>query len=68
VYIHNNPVYHGLARSAEEWEFSSYWEILNRSSNMVRPQSAMQWIENKEKFLQLHKLEPEDFGRKTKTA
>lgn len=68
VYIHKNPVHHGLIQTLEEWEFSSYWEIVNQSSNIVRPESAMAYMGTRKDFEELHKIEPGEWGRKSKLA
>ncbi len=34
-YIHNNPVYSGLVKEAEYWEYSSYIEYLNPGINSL---------------------------------
>ena len=68
IYIHNNAVYHGLAKNTEDWEYSSFQEILAGYSQLVDINKALEIFENKEIFLNEHALMPEDYGRKSKMA
>lgn len=66
VYIHKNPVYHGLAPALEDWEFSSYWEVLTQSPCVVRPETVLGLVGPVHTFNLLHEIQSGDFGRKSK--
>lgn len=68
LYIHKNPVYHGMAPALEEWEFSSYWEVLTQTPCVVRPETILDMVGPPHTFNLLHEIQSGDFGRKSKSG
>jgi putative transposase len=64
IYIHKNPVYHGLVHQPEDWGFSSFHEILEKKDKHVVSQNVLQLFGSLENFLNCHKATPDEFGRK----
>jgi putative transposase len=64
LYIHKNPVYHGLVHQVEEWEFTSYHEILEQRDSVVLSQNIIELFSSMEHFLECHKATNDEFGRK----
>lgn len=64
LYIHKNPVYHGMVHQPEEWQFSSFHEIRNREDRLVRSGLVLDIFGHKDQFLQEHVALPGDYGRK----
>ncbi len=61
-YIHFNPVEAGLCIELDEWEFSSYGDILSGETTQLKREKVLEWFEGKEDFIQYHKREPEIDG------
>lgn len=64
LYIHKNPVYHGMVHQPQEWQFSSYHEIVNEENKLVNSDLIINLFGSKESFLKEHIALLEDFGRK----
>lgn len=64
LYIHNNPVYHGMVHQPEEWQFSSFHEIVNETDELVNGRSIQELFGSKDNFLNEHVASIDDFGRK----
>jgi REP element-mobilizing transposase RayT len=56
VYIHNNPVNAGLCNDPANWKYSSYNEILENDSNIIKPKTTMELFSGFENFLDMHLL------------
>ena len=64
LYIHKNPVYHGLVHQVDDWEFTSYHEILEQRDHVVVSQNIIDLFGSMENFLECHKSTSDEFGRK----
>ena len=64
LYIHKNPIYHGMVHQPEEWQFSSYHEIVNEENKLVKSDLILNIFGSKESFLKEHIGLFEEFGRK----
>ena len=64
LYIHKNPVYHGLVHQVEEWEFTSYHEILDQRNNVVVSQDVIKLFGSMQNFLECHLSTNDEFWRK----
>lgn len=56
VYIHNNPVNAGLCNDPANWKYSSYNEILENDSNIIKPKTTMELFSGYDNFLDMHLL------------
>jgi len=54
LYIHFNPINHGLTKYLEDWEFSSYSEILHPEPGNISCNKVLDWFGNKDTFELLH--------------
>ncbi|PBQ31140.1 hypothetical protein CNR22_04960 [Sphingobacteriaceae bacterium] len=54
VYIHSNPVNHGLAKGISEWQYSSYKSILLDSNNDLNRKEVISWFEDATNFSIVH--------------
>jgi REP element-mobilizing transposase RayT len=64
LYIHKNPVYHGMVHQPEEWQFSSFHEIRDQEDRLVRSEVVLDVFGHKDQFLQEHVALPGEYGRK----
>lgn len=55
VYIHNNPVYHGLCKDATEYKWSSFNSYLSDQPSRLYSEKVKEWFSDNENFLQIHK-------------
>ena len=53
-YIHANPVKSGFTKSLEDWQYSSYNEILCNKSKLVQSQEVLDWFGGEEGFIDFH--------------
>ena len=59
VYIHRNPVKHGLVNDLKDWEHSSYKRILERYPKNSQVQEVIAWFGNCDIFKYCHLIEPD---------
>ena len=57
VYIHRNPVKHGLVDDLNDWEFSSYKSILERQPGNTQVKEVIDWFGNCDIFKYCHLIE-----------
>jgi putative transposase len=56
LYIHNNPVHHGFLAKPEDYEWSSYSEILSNSPAFVMRETVVDLFDDIHNFKAVHKL------------
>jgi hypothetical protein len=54
LYIHFNPINHGMTKSVDDWEFSSYSEIMYPEPGNFSCGNVLDWFGNKENFKKMH--------------
>ena len=54
IYTHRNPVHHGFCRHFNEWQHSSYNEIIDEHSDIVEVEKLLRMFDNKNYFIDLH--------------
>lgn len=64
LYIHKNPVFHGFVRQPEDWEFSSFHEIIMGNNRLVNSQKVIDLFGDRDTFLAEHFASASEFGRK----
>jgi len=57
LYIHRNPIHHGIKKKPEDWEFSSFSDILNNKPAFENIFDTVDWFENRDNFFYCHKQE-----------
>ena len=53
-YIHYNPVEANLCQHPQEWEYSSYRQIVERKNNMVECSEVIDWFGDMDNFIYCH--------------
>ena len=68
-YIHFNPVKSRLVNNPSEWEYSSYYAIINpeafvnlRDKNFISGDKVIDWFGEKENFIYCHVFPPKETG------
>jgi REP element-mobilizing transposase RayT len=54
IYIHLNPVKHGLSRDPSEWKFSSYRSYLSKSQIKLNRELVIKWFGGINGFITAH--------------
>jgi len=54
LYIHFNPINHGITNCLEDWEFSSYSEILYPEPGNISCAKVLDWFGNTKNFKKMH--------------
>jgi len=61
LYVHSNPVHHGLVPSINNWSYSSYNDTLTDSPTFLMRDYIINWFNGKSQFIQFH---DQHIGRK----
>lgn len=56
VYTHRNPIHHGFCKEYNEWDFSSYNEIVEGNDNPVEMIKLMKMTGGIKLFMDIHRL------------
>jgi len=54
MYTHRNPIHHGFRTNFDDWEFSSYYDIVNGKSELVEVDKLQRMFGGKEQFINMH--------------
>lgn len=54
VYIHQNPLKHGLVDSVSDWRYSSYMALADERPSRVRRGEVLSWFGSEDGFVQAH--------------
>ena len=61
VYTHRNPVHHGFCKNYEDWDFSSYNDIINGVCDLTETNKLLKMAGGLESFTERHRLALENF-------
>jgi REP element-mobilizing transposase RayT len=61
MYTHRNPIHHGFRTEYNDWEFCSYYDIVNGKSELVEVDKLLKVFEGKDHFIALHSEYLEDW-------
>ena len=66
VYTHRNPIHHGFCKQYDEWAYSSYNEIMNRSNDGIETDKLIKMAGGVEGFIKIHlrsleSLDPDNY-------
>ena len=61
VYTHRNPIHHGFRKNYDEWDFSSYNEIVDGVCDHIEINKLLKLIDGLESFKEIHRLALENF-------
>lgn len=56
VYVHRNPVHHGLVKNFHEWKYSSYNDFTENTETFVTRKEAISLFGSVDEFVQYHKV------------
>ena len=59
VYIHNNPVKHGVVKSVEEYKWSSYNNLISVMDTFLEREFVLDFFGGKENFIRYHGINAE---------
>jgi putative transposase len=59
LYIHMNPVKHGISDRCDNYVYSSYQSILSNKNTKLKNKDIISLFDDKENFIFLHKKEPD---------
>ncbi|MFT4155815.1 transposase [Parafilimonas sp.] len=54
IYIHANPLKHGIMKDFTKYHWSSYKAIISQSHTLLKREEVLEWFGGKEKFIQIH--------------
>lgn len=54
VYIHRNPIHHGLVSEYSDWEYSSYKLYLSSKKSIINKIEVLNYFENLDDFITYH--------------
>lgn len=61
VYTHRNPIHHGFCKSFEQWEYSSYNNIVNGVQNLTETSKLLKLAGGMDSFIELHQRALENY-------
>jgi len=61
VYTHRNPVHHGFCKNYEDWDFSSYNDIISGVCDLTETNKLLKMAGGLESFTERHRLALENF-------
>ncbi|MDP3913156.1 MAG: hypothetical protein Q8R96_05395 [Bacteroidota bacterium] len=61
VYTHRNPVHHGFCSNYEDWDYSSYNEIINGICDQIELEKLLKMTNGIESFKEMHRNALENF-------
>ena len=59
IYIHRNPVKHGMVENLTDWKHSSYQEYINSMPRYCRKGEVVNWFSSMEIFKFCHSMDPD---------
>lgn len=60
-YIHNNPVHHGFIEHVNDYPWSSYDEIINNNSKLIKQNEVIKHFDSVSNFKYLHQIEMNNY-------
>jgi len=54
IYTHRNPIHHGFRDRFEEWDYSSYFEIIHNHSEIVEVDKLLKTFGGYDAFIEMH--------------
>ena len=55
IYTHRNPIHHRFRDRFEDWDYSSFFEIINHRSDIVEVDKLLKTFGGKENFMEMHR-------------
>jgi putative transposase len=60
IYIHRNPIHHGIASNYYDYPWSSYNRILEDKITKLKKEEVVGWFEDKQNFIACHCISSDD--------
>lgn len=54
IYTHRNPIHHGFRDRFEDWDYSSYFEIIHNHSEIVEVDKLLKTFGGYDAFIEMH--------------
>ena len=54
IYTHRNPIHHGFRDRFEDWDYSSYFEIIHNHSELVEVEKLLKTFGGSDAFIEMH--------------
>jgi len=54
IYIHNNPMHHGIAKNAMDYRWSSYLTFISLKTTHLQREEVLGWFDNEANFKSAH--------------
>lgn len=64
IYIHRNPIHHGFRKNYNQWEFSSYNEIVDGVCDHIEIAKLFKMTDGLESFEEIHRLALDHFNER----
>jgi len=61
LYIHLNPIKHGLVRKVKDWKYSSFGAYCTDKTSRVSRNFGLEWFGDVSEFLKIHESMKEDY-------
>jgi REP element-mobilizing transposase RayT len=61
VYVHRNPIHHGFCKNYEDWEYSSYNDIVGGVCDFIEINKLLTMTDGQESFKEMHRHSLENF-------
>ncbi len=55
LYIHHNPIHHGLSRNFRDWKYSSYNAFISGKETLISRNYVMDWFTDLNEFIEFHR-------------
>jgi len=63
IYTHRNPIHHGFCKGFDEWEFSSYHEIIDSIIDFLELAKLLKMFGDRDVFIEMHQANLECFNQ-----
>ncbi len=61
LYIHSNPIHHGISGDFRKYRFSSYSSLLSNGMTKLKREEVLEWFDGKENFIRAHEQKLSEF-------
>ncbi len=62
IYTHRNPIHHGFCTQFDQWEFSSYNEIVDGCCDWLETEKLLKLTDGLDNFIGMHQQNLAEFG------
>ncbi len=62
IYTHRNPIHHNFCTQFDQWEFSSYNEIIDGCCDLIETEKLLKMTDGLENFIGMHQQNLDELG------